>query len=974
MFSTTLITTTIQNTPSPRTPSDAYQKYVDGEMTRMHGDCQRFNAYYKQANRKGGENEADLIETVKMVYLERVFGPNKRERPAGKQRAGKKQKSVETSGSTGGSQSESVSSLVSQDYRRKCDAAERAYEAQREKDLAIKKCEEMKFLMIDTINLNMPPHKRAVSLKGNILKIRRKFKSWCRRKLHANAEADTDELVDPPKIEDKLGAVPHGLSTDSDVAKREAESMTRKNLRSNAEKFEFQAEVSRLMDILINSLYSNKDIFLRELISNASDALDKIRFLSLTDKEVLGEGDDTKLEIQIKLDKENKILSIRDRGVGMTKEDLIKNLGTIAKSGTSAFVEKMQTGGDLNLIGQFGVGFYSVYLVADYVEVISKHNDDKQYVWESKADGAFAISEDTYNEPLGRGTEIRLHLREEAGEYLEESKLKELVKKYSEFINFPIYLWASKEVDVEVPADEDDSSDEEEKPEATEGEEKEEEDSDKEEDEEKSKTKTIKETSYEWERLNDVKAIWLRNPKEVTEEEYTKFYHSLAKDFGDEKPMAWSHFTAEGDVEFKAVLFVPPKAPTDLYESYYNANKSNLKLYVRRVFISDEFDELLPKYLSFLLGLVDSDTLPLNVSREMLQQHNSLKTIKKKLIRKALDMIRKLAEEDPDEVHDKENKEVEESKDNDEKRGQYTKFWNEFGKSVKLGIIEDAANRNRLAKLLRFETTKSDGKLTSLDQYISRMKSGQKDIFYITGSSKEQLERSPFLERLKKKNFEVILFTDPVDEYLMQYLMDFEDKKFQNVSKEGLKLGKDSKDKETKESFKELTKWWKETLATENVDDVKISSRLADTPCVVVTSKYGWSANMERIMQSQTLSDASKQAYMRGKRVLEINARHPIIKELRERVVKDPEDASVKTTAQLMYQTALMESGFMLSDPKDFASRIYDSVKTSLSISPDATVDEEEEVEEAPEAESSPKEETESTPTEEEETDVKDEL
>ncbi|KAI3730348.1 hypothetical protein L1987_61518 [Smallanthus sonchifolius] len=762
------------------------------------------------------------------------------------------------------------------------------------------------------------------------------------RKLHANAETDSDELVNPPKVEEKLGAVPHGLSTDSDVAKREAESMSRKNLRSNAEKFEFQAEVSRLMDILINSLYSNKDIFLRELISNASDALDKIRFLSLTDKEVLGEGDDTKLEIQIKLDKENKILFIRDRGVGMTKEDLIKNLGTIAKSGTSAFVEKMQTGGDLNLIGQFGVGFYSVYLVADYVEVISKHNDDKQYVWESKADGAFAISEDTYNEPLGRGTEIRLHLREEAGEYLEESKLKELVKKYSEFINFPIYLWATKEVDVEVPAEEDDSSDDEEKPESTEGEEKEDEDSDKEEDEEKPKTKTIKEKTYEWERLNDVKAIWLRSPKEVTEEEYTKFYHSLAKDFGDEKPMAWSHFNAEGDVEFKAVLFVPPKAPADLYESYYNANKSNLKLYVRRVFISDEFDELLPKYLSFLLGLVDSDTLPLNVSREMLQQHSSLKTIKKKLIRKALDMIRKLAEEDPDEIHDKEKKEVEESKENDEKRGHTT----------------------------------LEGKLTSLDQYISRMKSGQKDIFYITGSSKEQLEKSPFLERLKKKNLEVIFFTDPVDEYLMQYLMDYEDKKFQNVSKEGLKLGKDSKDKEIKESFKELTKWWKESLASENVDDVKISNRLADTPCVVVTSKYGWSANMERIMQSQTLSDASKQAYMRGKRVLEINARHPIIKELRERVVKNPEDASVKTTAQLMYQTALMESGFMLPDPKDFASRIYDSVKASLNVSPDAVVEEEDEVEETPEVEtssSSQKEETDSTPTEEEE-DIKDEL
>lgn len=799
------------------------------------------------------------------------------------------------------------------------------------------------------------------------------------RKLRANAEGDSEELVDPPKVEEKLGAVPNGLSTDSDVVKRESESISKRSLRNSAEKFEFQAEVSRLMDILVNSLYSNKDIFLRELISNASDALDKIRFLALTDKDILGEGDDTKLEIQMKVDKEKRIVTLRDRGIGMTKEDLIKNLGTIAKSGTSAFVEKMQTSGDLNLIGQFGVGFYSVYLVADYVEVISKHNDDKQYVWESKADGAFAISEDTWNEPLGRGTEIRLHLREEAGEYLEESKLKDLVKKYSEFINFPIYLWASKEVDVEVPADEDESSDEEESSETSSSGEEGDEDTEKTEDEDaekKPKTKKVKETSSEWELLNDVKAIWLRNPKEVTDEEYTKFYHSLAKDFSDEKPLAWSHFTAEGDVEFKAVLFVPPKAPSDLYESYYNSNKSNLKLYVRRVFISDEFDELLPKYLNFLKGLVDSDTLPLNVSREMLQQHSSLKTIKKKLIRKALDMIRKIAEEDPEDANNKDKKDTEKFGDEeDEKKGQYAKFWNEFGKSIKLGIIEDATNRNRLAKLLRFESTKSDGQLTSLDQYISRMKSGQKDIFYITGTSKEQLEKSPFLERLKKKNYEVIFFTDPVDEYLMQYLMDYEDSKFQNVSKEGLKLGKDSKDKDLKESYKELTKWWKSALASDNVDDVKISNRLDNTPCVVVTSKYGWSANMERIMQSQTLSDANKQGYMRGKRVLEINPRHPIIKELRERVVKNPEDESVKNTAQLMYQTALMESGFTLSDPKDFASRIHDSVKSGLNISPDAAVEEDDDADEAEteskeEASAPPKDETEDAETPE----AKDEL
>ncbi|KAG0477801.1 hypothetical protein HPP92_012520 [Vanilla planifolia] len=790
------------------------------------------------------------------------------------------------------------------------------------------------------------------------------------RKIQVNAEDsdDSDELVDPPKVEEKLRAVPNGVSTDSDVAKREAESISKRNLRVNAEKFEFQAEVSRLMDIIINSLYSNKDIFLRELISNASDALDKIRFLSLTDKEVLGEGDNTKLEIQIKLDKDKKILSIRDRGIGMTKEDLIKNLGTIAKSGTSAFVEKMQTSGDLNLIGQFGVGFYSVYLVADYVEVISKHNDDKQHVWESKADGSFGISEDIWNEPLGRGTEIRLHLKDEAKEYLDEFKLKELVKKYSEFINFPIYLWASKEVDVEVSSDEETGEEEESSEASTSEEETGEEDA-----EEKPKKKTVKETTFEWELLNDMKAIWLRNPKEVTDDEYTKFYHSISKDFGDEKPLAWTHFNAEGDVEFKALLFVPPKAPHDLYESYYNTKKSSLKLYVRRVFISDEFDELLPKYLNFLKGLVDSDTLPLNVSREMLQQHGSLKTIKKKLIRKALDMIRRLADEDPDEYNNKSKTENE--SEIEEKKGQYAKFWKEFGKSIKLGIIEDAQNRNRLAKLLRFESTKSEGKLASLDEYISRMKDGQKDVFYITGTSKEQLEKSPFLERLTKKNYEVIFFTDPVDEYLMQYLMDYEDKHFQNVSKEGLKLGKEPKNKDLKESFKELTKWWKTTLASENVDSVTISNRLDNTPCIVVTSKYGWSANMEKIMQAQTLSDASKQAYMRGKRVLEVNPRHPIIKELRERVAVDPEDESLKQTARLIYQTALMESGFSLTDPKEFASSIYGSVKKSLNLSPEAAVEEEDEAEEveAEEKESSKEDETDGG-KEEDEPSVKDEL
>ncbi|KAH6558480.1 hypothetical protein KP509_1Z061800 [Ceratopteris richardii] len=522
--------------------------------------------------------------------------------------------------------------------------------------------------------------------------------------VRVRADTSAEDNGDLLKVVENVGgAVPDALTTDVEVVKRESKSI--KSFDNKAEKFAFQAEVSELMDIIINSLYSNKDIFLWELISNASDALDKIHFMALTDKEVLGEGDDTKLEIQIKLDKANKILSIRDRGIGMTKDDLIKNL--------------------------------------DYVEVVSKHNDDKQYIGESKADAAFA----------------------------------ELVQKYSEFINFSIYVWTSKEVGVEVEAD---SKDEDEKTASTKDEESDEDA------ESKSKTKKVKETTWDWQLLSDVKAIWLRSPKEILDEDYANFFHSIANDLTSDKHLSWTHFTAEGDVEFKAILYILPKAPHDLYENYYS-NKSFLKLYVRRVFISDEFDDLLPKYLEFLKGIVDSDAQPLNVSREMLRTHNSLKTIKKKLIRKALDIIRCIVDGDPDEADEKEDDNDNEGED--ENRSKYTRFWNEFGKSIKLDIIEDVTNINRPAKLQRFHSTKSGDKLASLDQYITHMKPDQKDIYYITGSSKEQLENSPFLEQLEKKGYEVLFFIDPIDEYLMQYLMDYVDKKFQNVSKEGLARG-----------------------------------------------------------------------------------------------------------------------------------------------------------------------------------------
>ena len=709
---------------------------------------------------------------------------------------------------------------------------------------------------------------------------------------------------------------------------------------AGAEKFEFQAEVSRLMDIIINSLYSNKDIFLRELISNGSDSLDKIRFMSLTDKGQLGEGDNANLDIRIKADKEKKVLTIRDRGIGMTKDDLMNNLGTIAKSGTSAFLDQMAQGGDMSLIGQFGVGFYSVYLVADFVEVRSKHNDDdKQWVWQSGANGNFAISEDQ-GEPLGRGVEINIYLKEEAQEYLEESKLESLVQRYSEFINFPIYLYNSKEVSEEVPAEDGDdetadaSTDDDDNEDSDEDEDEDDDSEDDSEDDEP-KTKTITKTVWDWERLNDVKAIWLRSASEVEEEEYTKFYQALAKN--TEEPLAYSHFKAEGDVEFKAILYIPERPPADYYDNYYS-RASALKLYVRRVFISDEFDELLPKYLSFIKGIVDSDTLPLNVSRETLQQHTSLKTIKKKLVRKALDMLRKLAEEGKDAEDDGEKPEGEET---DVEETKYEKFWKNFGKAIKLGIIEDASNRVRLAKLLRFETSKSDGKLVSLEQYVERMKEGQKSIYYITGESIEALKNSPMLEKLIAKDFEVIYFTDPVDEYTMQNLTEFDDYKFSNASKEDLKFGDADDDekarfKKTKAAFKPFTAWWKSKLPENVIEGVKVSNRLSTTPCVVVSSKYGWSANMERIMKAQALGDDSRHEYMRGKKTLEVNPRHPMIAALKERSEQDPDSEETAVLAKLMFETAMLESGFTFDKPGEYAGRVFDLLKGNMGVAKDA--------------------------------------
>merc|ERR1711939_550885 len=607
-----------------------------------------------------------------------------------------------------------------------------------------------------------------------------------------------------------------------------------------AEKFEFQAEVTRLMDIIINSLYSNKEIFLREIISNASDALDKIRFLAVTDKDALGEGDTAKLEMRISPDKSKDTLTLTDRGIGMTKQDLINNLGTIAKSGTSSFLEKLKEGGDVNLIGQFGVGFYSVYLVADKVTVRTKHNDDSQYIWESTADSSFTIKEDPEGNTLGRGSAITLHLKDDCKEFTEGDKIKELVKKYSEFISFPIYLKETKTVEKEVPVEEEEKKEEEKK----EGDDKKEEKKDelevKDGDEtKKPKTKKVNEEVVEWTQVNSETAIWTRSPRDVEEDEYNRFYSTISKD--TEKPLTKMHFSAEGEIEFKSILFVPKKAPYDLLEG--KAKSANIKLYVRRVFITDEFEDLMPRWLSFIKGVVDSEDLPLNVSREMLQTSKVLRVIKKKLVTKALEMIRKMAEK----------KKKKEEKDDEEKEGEekakdpaeeaednenYLNFWKEFQKAIKLGLYEDSSNRTKLAKLLRFQTSKTGDNWTSLEKYISRMAKGQKNIYYISAETKEQAEKSPYLERFRKKGIEVLYYTDPIDEYAMPQLTEAKLKK----------LG---------ETHKQLTDWMKETLGAK-IEKAVVSNRLLETPAIIVSSQYGWSTNMERIMKAQTMGTQDK--------------------------------------------------------------------------------------------------------------------
>jgi molecular chaperone HtpG len=650
------------------------------------------------------------------------------------------------------------------------------------------------------------------------------------------------------------------------------------------------------MKLIINSIYSNKDVFIRELVSNSSDSLNKIRYLSLTDPTALDA--DPNLEIKILFDRTTNVLTIRDSGIGMTRDDLINNLGIIASSGTKKFLETLSTSDNKDMIGKFGLGFYSSFLVSDNINVISKHNDDNQMLWSSDGTGTFSIQEDLNDYGLKRGTIINLHLKDDCLDYLQESKIVELIKKHNQFIDFKILIETQKTKEVEIIDIEEENT-----PIDVSGEPI----IPTDESTEPTLPKTVTESYVEFDQINKTKPLWTQNPKDVSEDEYSDFYKSISGDHDSHLDV--SHFSVEGQVEFKSILYIPKKSPIDLFDGQ-TKRSGMVKLYSRKVFITDDCENLLPEYMKFIRGVIETDDLPLNISRETLQESKILKVIGKSIIKKALEMFNKIAE-NPDD---------------------FRIFYEQYSKSIKLGIHEDSTYRTKLSPLLRYETTNSNGDLISFDDYIENMKPEQTAIYYIIGESIASITNSPFLERLKSKNYEVIFMSDPLDEYVTQQVKDYKDKKLVCVTKENLDLYEDEDEKSAFETakvdYKSVCDFIKSTLS-DDVEKVVVSNKLADSPCILSTSEFGWTSNMQRILKAQTFNKPEMN-YMMGRKVLEINTNNSIIQKIKAKIDAEQIDSSLSDMVTLLYEVTLQSSGFTLEDPSKFSTKVLNLIDTSL--------------------------------------------
>lgn len=663
------------------------------------------------------------------------------------------------------------------------------------------------------------------------------------------------------------------------------------HIRSMAtvEYYAFNADIQQFIGLISNTIYFNKEIFLKELISNASDALDKIKYLSLTDPEISRLNLEPRFRIRIIPDKVNNTLTIQDTGIGMTKQELINNLGASPLSRTKRFmIKSLLSGADASMIGQFGVGFYSAYLVAGKVQVFSHSISDGQYVWESTADGGiFSVSEDTSRELITRGTKVVLHLKSSDLEFLEEKRLKETIMKHSEFISHPIELKVEKIIEKEVR----NHNKELECEEITFEEEvdiKEEMEEEKEKEKEKKK---VTEVTTEFEIVNKTKPLWMRAPEEVTMEESYTFYKSISNDW--DGYLAMKHFSVVGQLEYRCLIFLPKRAPIDLLE--IKEKKHGIKLYVRRAFIMDGCEELIPGWLSFIKGVVDSEDLPSNITRESLQYNKILKVIKKNIVKKCLELIAEVAENQVD----------------------YKKFYEQFGKNLKLGFQEDCINRSKIAELLRFYTSRSSDEMISLNEYISRMKPEQEEIYYTIGESMQAVVNSPFIKSIKKRGYEVVYMVDPIDECVIEHLREFDGKMLKNCIKASVELEQweeeEKKFEEHKVAYESLCKLIKEVLG-DKVEKVQVGKGISNSPCMLVASESGWSPGLERIMKVYASRDPSIYTHIISKKILEINPNHPIVSELKQKTDTDKYDKTVKDLIWLLFDNAALASGFPLSE------------------------------------------------------------